>query len=89
MPFCSRNLECQLFFSMRQSKSCFAAQQEQVERPLRRDLEQFRQLYEARRPHYATARLRIETAGKDIETIAAEITTSLGLSKAGSQGAAK
>jgi shikimate kinase len=64
-------------------------QQEQVERPLRGDLEQFRQLYEARRPHYATARLRIETAGKDIETIAAEITTSLGLSKAGSQGAAK
>jgi shikimate kinase len=63
--------------------------QEQVERPLRGDLEQFRQLYEARRPHYATAKLRIETAGKDIETIAAEITTSLGLSKAGSQGAAK
>jgi shikimate kinase len=64
-------------------------QQEQVERPLRGDLEQFRQLYEARRPHYATAKLRIETAGKDIETIAAEITTRLGLSKAGSQGAAK
>ena len=64
-------------------------QQEQVERPLRGDLEQFRQLYEARRPHYAIAKLRIETAGKDIETIAAEITTSLGLSKAGSQGAAK
>ena len=64
-------------------------QQEQVERPLRGDLEQFRQLYEARRPHYVTAKLRIETAGKEIEAIAEEIRTTLGLSKPGSQGAAK
>jgi shikimate kinase len=57
-------------------------QNEELERPLRgNDLEAFRQLYEARRPHYATARLRIETAGKDIDNIAAEITVSLGLSK--------
>jgi shikimate kinase len=57
-------------------------QNEELERPLRgNDLEAFRQLYEARRPHYATARLRIETAGKDIDNIAAEIIVSLGLSK--------
>jgi shikimate kinase len=59
-------------------------QNEELERPLRgNDLEAFRQLYEARRPHYAIARLRIETAGKDIDNIAAEIKVSLGLSKSG------
>jgi shikimate kinase len=54
-------------------------QQEQMERPLRRDLDQFRQLYETRRPHYMAATLRIETAGKDIETVAAEVVCSLRL----------
>jgi len=54
-------------------------QQELVERPLRRDQEQFRQLYEARRPHYLAAVLRIETSGKDVETVAAEVARSLGL----------
>jgi shikimate kinase len=65
-------------------------QQEQVkERPLRGNLEQFRRLYEARRPHYMAARLCVNTAGKDVESIAAEITASVGLSKSGSQGAVK
>lgn len=53
-------------------------QQQQLERPLRRDLEQFRQLYEARRPHYLKARVRIDTSGKDIEAVAAEVVEALG-----------
>jgi len=56
-------------------------QQEQTERPLRRDLEQFRQLYESRRPHYMKAKWRIKTGGKDIEAAAAEVATALGLLK--------
>jgi len=49
------------------------------ERPLRRDERQFRQLYEARRPRYMNALLRVDTAGKDVESIAAEIIASLRL----------
>ena len=47
-------------------------QEEQAERPLRRDLQQFRELYEQRRPFYLRAALRIETNGKEIELVAAE-----------------
>ena len=54
-------------------------QKEQRARPLRRDLDQFRRLYQARRPYYLAAARRIETAGKDIETVAAEVACSLGL----------
>jgi shikimate kinase len=54
-------------------------QEQQVERPLRRDPEQFRRLYEARRPHYLAAALRIETGGKEIDTVAAEVARALGL----------
>jgi len=49
------------------------------ERPLRGDERQFRQLYEARRPRYMNALLRVDTAGKDVESIAAEIIASLRL----------
>ena len=56
-------------------------QQEQLERPLQRDLEQFRQLYQTRRPYYTTAALRIETSGKDVEAVAAEVACSLGFSR--------
>jgi len=49
------------------------------ERPLRRDERQFRQLYEARRSRYMNALLRLDTAGKDVESIAAEIIASLRL----------
>ncbi len=65
-------------------------QQEPVERPLRRDLEQFRQLYLGRRPHYLAASLRIETGGKDVEIVAAEVAEILGLRESGtSQGVVK
>ena len=53
--------------------------QQQLERPLRGDLEEFRRLYEDRRPCYLKAGLRIETAGKDVEEVAAEVIDSLGL----------
>jgi shikimate kinase len=44
-----------------------------VDRPLRGDLEQFRKLYELRRPLYAAASVRIDTTGKDVETVAEEV----------------
>ncbi len=54
-------------------------QEQQLNRPLRRDLEEFRRLYEVRRPSYLRAALRIETNGKDVERIATEAINSLGL----------
>jgi shikimate kinase len=50
-----------------------------VERPLRRNEAEFRQLYEARRPRYLRARLQVETGGREIEQIVSEIVDSLGL----------
>jgi shikimate kinase len=58
-------------------------QEQQLERPLRRDLDEFRRLYESRRPRYLRAALRIETAGKSVEEVAAEAMNSLGISFAG------
>jgi shikimate kinase len=52
---------------------------EPKERPLRRDLKQFRELYEKRRLSYMRAAIRIETNGKDVDTVAAEVACSLGL----------
>lgn len=54
-------------------------QQQDLERPLRREEAQFRELYAARRPHYLRAGLRVETSGKPIETIAAEVASRLRL----------
>jgi shikimate kinase len=48
-------------------------------RPLRSDLELFRRLYEARRGHYLTASLRIDTSGKDVQAVASEVAEALGL----------
>jgi shikimate kinase len=47
--------------------------EEAVARPMKRDLRQFRQLYENRRPHYLQATAQIDTQGKEVEAIAAEI----------------
>lgn len=44
-----------------------------TERPLARDPNQFRQLYEARRKHYTEAALRVDTRGKEVEQIAEEL----------------
>jgi shikimate kinase len=51
-----------------------------VHRPLLRDLKNFRELYEQRRRHYLKAGLRIETGGKDVAAIAAEVACSFGIS---------
>jgi shikimate kinase len=50
-----------------------------VERPLRQNADEFRALYEARRPRYLQAHLRVETAARFIEQIADEIMQSLAL----------
>ena len=52
---------------------------QEIPRPLCGDIEQFRDLYQARQPHYKAAGLRVDTSGKNIETIAAEVACSLGL----------
>ncbi len=44
-----------------------------VSRPLLREAEEFRRLYEARRASYLGASLHIETGGKDVETVVTEI----------------
>jgi shikimate kinase len=52
-------------------------QEQSLDRPLRRDQEQFRKLHGARREGYMAAVLRIETSGKDVETVAAEVANRL------------
>jgi shikimate kinase len=54
-------------------------QEQQVERPLRGEAQEFERLYADRRRYYLKAGLRIETAGKDVEEVAAEAITRLGL----------
>jgi shikimate kinase len=49
------------------------------ERPLRQNAKQFRELYQARRLAYMKADVRVDTNGKDVEAIAAEVACSLGL----------
>jgi shikimate kinase len=53
-------------------------QEQKLERPLRGDAREFHRLYENRRPCYLKARFRIETAGKDVEEVAAEVIARLG-----------
>jgi shikimate kinase len=55
-------------------------QQEPVIRPLRGELQQFRELYDMRRPAYARANLLFDTNGKTIEAVAEEIAQRLDLS---------
>jgi shikimate kinase len=54
-------------------------QEKQLERPLRRSQEEFGKLYDARRPHYLKAALRIETSHQDIEAVAQAVARALGL----------
>ncbi len=51
-----------------------------TQRPLGHGPEQFRELYEKRRESYQRADVRIETSGKDVDTVASEVACSLGLS---------
>lgn len=52
-----------------------------AERPLLRSQEQFRKLYDTRRSNYLKASLRIQTGGRSVETIAAEIAKALKLKR--------
>lgn len=48
-------------------------------RPLRRDLRQFRELYDRRRPSYLKAARCIDTSNKDLATVVSEVACCLGL----------
>jgi shikimate kinase len=52
---------------------------QQMERPLRGTLDQFQKLYQQRRPLYMKATVRIDTTGKDVETVAREISHRVGV----------
>jgi len=54
---------------------------EEGKRPLFRDPNQFRQLYEARRSGYMEADLRVDTGGKSIDAIVNEVISRLDLHK--------
>jgi shikimate kinase len=56
------------------------AEQDGIERPLLKSLETFRELYEARRPHYMKASLRQSSGGKTAAQIAKAVVLALGLS---------
>ena len=51
--------------------------QEPRQRPLQQDAKHFRELYEKRRPSYLKARKHIQTHGKDVDAVAAEVACSL------------
>lgn len=55
------------------------SEQPGVSRPLRRDEEQFRQLYNSRRPEYLKAMVAVQTEGKAIASVAQEIISKLNL----------
>lgn len=54
-----------------------------VKRPLLRDPEHFRRLYDSRMASYLGASLHIETGGKDVETVVTEIVTKFTLDAVG------
>jgi shikimate kinase len=59
------------------------AEEQGMERPLAGNLDRFRELYEARRPHYLKASLRQHAGGgKTIREIAEEVMQALGLEPA-------
>ena len=60
-------------------KTIRRCQEQELKRPLRRELAEFQRLYDARRPCYLKAAVRIETGGKDVEEVADETIKSLGL----------
>jgi shikimate kinase len=62
-------------------RCCAQASAAGPERPLLRSQEQFRKLHQVRSRSYSKATLKIQTAGRAVETIAAEIAKNLGLKK--------
>ena len=55
------------------------SEQPGIVRPLRRDRDQFRALYEQRRPEYLRAAVCVQTSGKEISAVADEIISALKL----------
>lgn len=55
------------------------AKQDGIERPLLKSLETFRELYEARRPHYLKASLRQNSGGRTAAQVAKAVVLALGL----------
>jgi shikimate kinase len=62
-------------------RCCTQSGEAGTERPLLRSREQFRELYQTRRRSYAKASLKISSASRPVEAIAAEIAETLGLKK--------
>lgn len=57
-----------------------------IERPLLRNMEDFRRLYQLRRPSYSQAAWRVPTAGRTVEEIANQIHRSLVRNKIAKEG---
>ena len=55
------------------------SQSDGIERPLRKDRDQFARLYAERLPFYRQATITVETAGKDALSICSEVEGALGL----------
>ena len=55
------------------------SEQAGVARPLRRDLDQFRKLYEQRRPDYMKSALLVQTSGREVDEIVHEIVSALNI----------
>ena len=62
-------------------RCCTQASEAGTERPLLRNFDQFRRLYEARRPAYLRASLCVQTGRRTLDEIASEIAAALGLKK--------
>jgi len=62
------------------------SEQPEVVRPMRRSREDFRQLYERRRPTYLKAEMCIETGGKAVAEVVEEIISGLNLVARSNQG---
>jgi shikimate kinase len=61
------------------------AEEQGMERPLLRSLEDFRGLYKKRRTHYLKASVKQDTTGKTVEEIAAEVARRLRLNARGAR----
>jgi shikimate kinase len=75
-----------VFLDATVSELFLRSEQPGVERPLRHDREQFRELYERRRPEYLKAAISIETTGKTVAAVAQEIIVGLNLMPMSGEG---
>ena len=62
-------------------RCCTQASEAGTERPLLRNMDEFRRLYESRRPGYERASLGVQTGRRTLDEIASEIAESLALKK--------